>query len=191
MHTLRTTSTARHFIYASRISLKLAMKIPVCLNSFLPACQPVCCMPAWCLTACLMPDCLTTAYVSYGLPAILPVGLPTCLPGCTVVQAWCSANKNRHFTWALDKHTNGERNPCTQLLTIYFTISLFRQVVNHNSTQKLGLTWKWLYTTTTHHHHPPPPPPPPQTQCHQYLSCSWPNLNQPLDVNLWDQQQQY
>ena len=36
-----------------------------------------------------------------------------------------------------------------------------------------------------HHHHPP------QTQCHQYLSCSWPNFTQTLKVGLWDQQQPY
>ena len=29
--------------------------------------------------------------------------------------------------------------------------------------------------TTTHHH-------PPQTQCHQYLSCSWPNFNRTLNL---------
>ena len=37
---------------------------------------------------------------------------------------------------------------------------------------------------TLDHHHPPPP----QTQCHQYLSCSWPDFNQTLKVGLWDQQ---
>ena len=41
---------------------------------------------------------------------------------------------------------------------------------------------------------PPPPPPtthPPHTQCHQYLSCAWPDFNQTLKVGLWDQQQPY
>ena len=36
---------------------------------------------------------------------------------------------------------------------------------------------------TLDHHHPPPP----QTQCHQYLSCSWPDFNQTLKVGLCDQ----
>ena len=35
-----------------------------------------------------------------------------------------------------------------------------------------------------HHHHPPTT----QTQCHQYLSCSCPDVNQTLKVGLWDQQ---
>ena len=34
-----------------------------------------------------------------------------------------------------------------------------------------------------------PTPPPPQTQCQQYLSCSWPDFNQTLKAGLWDQQQ--
>ena len=42
-------------------------------------------------------------------------------------------------------------------------------------------------TKMTLDHHPPPP----QTQCHQYLSCSWPDFNQTLKVGLWDQQQPY
>ena len=32
-------------------------------------------------------------------------------------------------------------------------------------------------------------PPTPQTQCHQYLNCSWPDFNQTLKVGFWDQQQ--
>ena len=31
--------------------------------------------------------------------------------------------------------------------------------------------------------------PPPQTQCHQYISCSYPHFNQTLKLGLWDQQQ--
>ena len=38
---------------------------------------------------------------------------------------------------------------------------------------------------------PPTPPPTPQIQCHQYLSCSWPNFNQTLMVGLRNQQQQH
>ena len=34
-------------------------------------------------------------------------------------------------------------------------------------------------------------PPPPQTQCKQYLSCSWPNFYQTLKVGFWDQQPYY
>ena len=45
----------------------------------------------------------------------------------------------------------------------FFLLSLPQ--LNLNSTQKLGLTWKWLYSTTTTH-------PPPQTHCQQF----WPNF---------------
>ena len=38
-----------------------------------------------------------------------------------------------------------------------------------------------------HHHHPPPPT---QTQCQQYLSCYWPDINQTLKIGSWDEQQQ-
>ena len=34
------------------------------------------------------------------------------------------------------------------------------------------------------------PTPPTETQCQQYLSCYWPDLNQTLKAGSWDQQQQ-
>ena len=56
---------------------------------------------------------------------------------------------------------------------------------NPNSTttqlQKLGVTWKWLYTTTTH---------PPGTKRQQYLSCYWPDFYQTFKVGFWNQKQQ-
>ena len=36
------------------------------------------------------------------------------------------------------------------------------------------------------HHPPPPPPPPTQTQCQQYLSCYWPDLDETLKVGSWE-----
>ena len=57
--------------------------------------------------------------------------------------------------------------------------------LNHNSTQKLGLTKKWLYTTTHHHHHHPP-----QTQCRQYLSCYWPDFDKTSKVASWEHLEQ-
>ena len=40
-------------------------------------------------------------------------------------------------------------------------------------------------TKMTLEHHPPT-----QTQCQQYLSCYWPNVNQTLKVGSWDEKQQ-
>ena len=51
---------------------------------------------------------------------------------------------------------------------IFTKLQLSQPQLNLNSTQKLGVTRKWLYNTP--HHHPPPT----QTQYHRYLSCTWP-----------------
>ena len=53
------------------------------------------------------------------------------------------------------------------------------------STQRLGFTRKWLYTTTHHHHHPPT-----QTQSQQYLSCYWPDFDETLKVGSWEHLEQ-
>ena len=45
---------------------------------------------------------------------------------------------------------------------------------NLTSTQRLGFTWKWLYTTTHQNHI--------YTQCQQFLSCYWPDFDETLKV---------
>ena len=52
--------------------------------------------------------------------------------------------------------------------------------------QEIMKTHKMLSFVIT----PPPTTTTTQTQCHQYLSYSWPDFNQTLKVGLWEQQQQ-
>ena len=80
------------------------------------------------------------------------------------------------------------------LFGIFIYTKLSKPQLNHNSTQP-NITLSWVRhendfaspPTTTN---PPHPRTTTQTQCQQYLSCYWPDINQTLKLGSWDEQQQ-